>query len=390
MLLSNECLFTTNVKIGSNKQEFNLILDTGSYYTWVAKEGSKDVKTINHHFNPSSSNTCVKTPISTEIIYGTGSCSGDFYSDNFYYINDKEFKMIFLVASSTNFNSADGIIGLGRSSQFLGDSSFIDMLKLGGVTNSKLFSFKFSINESEIKGTLIIGKHDDFSKTDVGYCPLINLDKAEGFWECKISSFTMKNLGNEIKIQGNYDFIFDTGTNHIYLPFEYFSKIDSSLTKFNCHSITNEEQSIFNIICSDGNLLPDFIFEINGNMLTIPSYFSFIRYNNNEYMSLICFTKSDKYFIGFPFFVIFHTLFDKENGKLFFYPEQVPFLKLQSDINIDKLTNLGNRNLLSYTHIIIIISSILLCIGFIILIINSSLRKFKAKNIIEENLLSSN
>jgi len=280
VFISNEYLFIINVKIGSNKQEFNLLLDTGSFSTWVAEEGSKDAKTINHHFNPSSSNTCKKTQIHTEINYVTGSCSGYYYIDNFYYINDKELKMIFLVATSTDFNSADGIIGLGRSVEFFGNSTFIDLLNKGGVTNSRLFSLKFSINESEINGALIIGKHDDFSKTNVTYCPLI-LDKSKGFWECKISSFTMKNSGNEIKIQGNYDFIFDTGTNHIYLPFEYFSKIDSSLTKFNCHSITNEEQSIFSIICSDGNLLPDFIFEINGNMLTIPSYFSFSPYKNN-------------------------------------------------------------------------------------------------------------
>ena len=53
----------------------------------------------------------MKTIFSTEINYGTGSCNGDFYTDNLYYINDKEFKMTFLVASNTNFHSADGIIG---------------------------------------------------------------------------------------------------------------------------------------------------------------------------------------------------------------------------------------------------------------------------------------
>jgi len=246
--ISNEFLFIINVKIGSNKQEFNLILDTGSYYTWVAKEGSKDAQTISHHFNPSSSNTCVKTIFSTEINYGTGSCNGDFYTDNLYYINDKEFKMTFLVASNTNFHSADGIIGLGRKYPILDDFSFIDMLNKGGVTNSKLFSLKFSNNESGVNGTLLIGKHDDFSKTNVAYCPLINLDKNEGLWECQISSFAMKNLENEIKIKGNYDFIFDTGSNRFILPFEYFSNIDSSLTKFKCYSKTNEEQNTFFII----------------------------------------------------------------------------------------------------------------------------------------------
>lgn len=110
----------------------NLILDTGSYITWVAQEGSKDAQTISHHFNPSSSNTCVKTTYYTEIIYETGSCNGYFYTDNLYYINDKEFKMKFLVASNTNFHSADGIIGLGRKYPILDDFSFIDMLNKGG------------------------------------------------------------------------------------------------------------------------------------------------------------------------------------------------------------------------------------------------------------------
>ena len=112
----------------------------------------------------------------------------------------------------------------------------------------------------------------------------------------------MKNLENEIKIKGNYDFIFDTGSNRFILPFEYFSNIDSSLTKFNCYSKTNEEQNTFFIICTDILLLPDFIFEINGNMFTIPNYLSFGLVNNNEFMSYIIFSKSENYIIGFPFF----------------------------------------------------------------------------------------
>ena len=191
-VIASNYLFVAKVKIGSNKQEFNLILDTGSCVTWVAAQGSKDTMPIAHHFNPSASSTCSKTILSFHLKYGPGEIAGDFYSDNFYYINNREFKLVFGLATQTYFptNVADGTIGLGHS--YLNNNAmlFIHMINFAGISNSESFSLKFDNNIGPgTSGKLIIGKHNDFSKSNLPSCPV---KKGDEFWICQLNGFGLK------------------------------------------------------------------------------------------------------------------------------------------------------------------------------------------------------
>ena len=56
-ILHQRLLFTANIKIGSNNQKFNLVLDTGSDILWVPKLGSNDIYKLKNHYNPSGSKT---------------------------------------------------------------------------------------------------------------------------------------------------------------------------------------------------------------------------------------------------------------------------------------------------------------------------------------------
>ena len=84
-IINNELLFLANVKIGSNSQGFNLILDTGSYLLWVARYGCSGSHKISNFFNPSTSSTCKNTGQTFQMTYGTGSCTGYYYNDNIEY-----------------------------------------------------------------------------------------------------------------------------------------------------------------------------------------------------------------------------------------------------------------------------------------------------------------
>ena len=75
------------------------------------------------------------------------------------------------------------------------------------------------------------------------------------------------------------------------------------------------------------NSLPDFRFEINGNVLTVPHQYSFYDVGQYSY-SRIIFKKYDYYIIGSPFFFAFHTLFDEEEGNLYFHPENIKYLEI--------------------------------------------------------------
>ena len=386
--IANNLLFVGKVKIGSNRQEFNLVLDTGSYITWVAAQGSQDSVSIARHFNPSASNTCQKTKVAFQQAYGTGQVSGIYHYDNFYYINDREFKLGFGLATKTYFpiGVADGIIGLGHSYYNMNDISFIHMLQQAGITNSKSFSLKFGNNINPgASGKLILGKHDDFSNGNLPSCPLRNInDQNQIYWACQLNGVGLKTSQNEIRSQKTYYVIFDTGTNAITLPMDYFNELEGNLPKINCMSVTNEKQDSFYVVCPSGKELPNFIFEFNGNRLILPSYNIFYR-QGQFYYSRVIFTKSSQLFIiGSPFFFIYHTLFDKESERLVFYPEQNTNVQLISENYID------NNNSLSYTHIIIIISSVLLFIGLISIIYYSirKIRTIKRMESIESSLLS--
>ena len=142
--LNSNILFLANVKIGSNEQTFNLVLDTGSFLLWVPIINSDDKYSITHHYNPSTTNSESKTKETFKQQYGTGYFSGTLYYDNFKYINSKSFKVKFGAADVTDFEveGGDGIIGLAHDYDDE-ELSFIHMLKKSKVTDSIIFSFKF-------------------------------------------------------------------------------------------------------------------------------------------------------------------------------------------------------------------------------------------------------
>ena len=306
------------------------MLDTGSPYLWVAKQGSKnkaEKKTISNYFEPTSNSVNTNSPFKME--YGTGSCSGTYYKDTIKYINNKKFQFKFGVATETDFTveNADGIIGL---SHYYSDksTSFIHRLYEEGITNSKKFSFKFGDNISSGQmGKLFLGKHDDFSSSDTVKCPLINYKTSLNiFWSCNLSKFGLKNSKYEINSSQKFNVIFDTGTNVIILPLEYLKEIEGELKNFECEKYQDDKKN-YQLICKKSNSLPDFRFEINGNILTVPHQYSFYSVNQYSY-SRIIFKKYDYYIIGSPFFFAFHTLFDEEEGNLYFHPENIKYLEI--------------------------------------------------------------
>ena len=332
--ISPSRLYLATIKISSNEQPFNLVLDTGSPYLWVAKQGSKnkgEKKTISNYFEPTSNSVNTNTPFKME--YGTGSCSGTYYKDTIKYINNKNFQFQFGVATETDFTveNADGIIGL---SHYYSDksTSFIHRLYEEGITNSKKFSFKFGDNISTGQmGKLFLGRHDDFSSSDTVKCPLINAKTSLNiFWTCNLSKFGLKNSKYEKYSSQNFNVIFDTGTNVIILPLEYLREFEGELKNFECEHYQDDKKN-YQLKCKKNNL-PDFRFEINGNVLTVPHQYSFYDVGQYSY-SRIIFKKYDYYIIGSPFFFAFHTLFDEEEGNLYFHPENIKYLEIGNGNN---------------------------------------------------------
>ena len=329
-IVNTDELFIATVKIGSNQQAFNFLLDTGSLIAWVPKTGSADKYKKQNHYEPSSSTTSLKTNYQFSIQYGSGSCSGFYFYDNFNYINNRNFRFLFGVAFKTNFGvqGADGIIGLAH---FYPNEelSFIHMLNKGGVTQSKIFSLKFGNDIKAGKlGKLIIGKHSDFSQSTTVTSPLV---KATGnnqlFWICQINSLGIKNSYGLVTSSRTFNIIFDTGTNCILLPLQYYYDLSKNINKINCFFATNQDRNLYQLVCQNIKDLPDFRFEINGNILIVPKIYTFFKAKDGLFYSKVLFVENEVYIIGSPFFFAFHTLFDRDSEKLHFYPENAAYVE---------------------------------------------------------------
>ena len=328
--LNDNYLFLAKVKIGSNNQVFNLLLDTGSVIVWVPKKGSSDQYKLDHHFNPGSSSTSFNTGETFDQQYGTGSCSGYYYTDDFKYINDKKFNIKFGVADKTDLSvdGGDGIIGLAH---YYEDEamSFIHMLKKYEVIDSESFSFKFGEDlDTGVSGKLFIGKHEDFLSNETVTAPLVSTFSTIHYWNCKINGISFVNDDYKLETDGIFNMIFDTGTNIIILPLYYLRKMENSLPTIGCNRMKTD--NYYQIYCLTDYVV-DLKIKINNYLLTIPSEYIFYEVSSSYSYSRIVFG-SDYYIIGSPFFLAFHTLFDKENEKLHFYPEKREFVEKDSNV----------------------------------------------------------
>ena len=344
-------LFGIKILIGTFGQEFNLILDSGSLITWIPLKGSHDKYPIEHHYDPSQSLTSKSTLEPFEETYGSGYCKGYYYQDKVNFLKNKNFDFKFGVAIETNFNvrEVDGIIGLAR----LYDDyilSFSHMLCKNKITDSLLFSFKFEyLNDNSYSGTFFIGKHDDFYSDNIVVCKLGNDNYYEqNFWGCDMTSLIISDKKNNITITAKNKFsaIFDSGTNVLILPLDYFYQIKDDLIKINCVSNKingNGKEEIYQLICQKNNL-PELRLIIGGNTFILePKYYFY--FSKNLAFSRILFQNSydeedETYIIGNPFFMQFHILFDTFSKELYFYSNNSDYLIEGSWWNTSHIINI--------------------------------------------------
>ena len=309
-------------------QQFSVILDTGSVNLWVPKIGSKDKYNITNHYDPNKSG--LKTPTSDEfeILYGTGSTKGVFYKDKVKFF-DYIFYVKFGVATQTNFNveGADGIMGLAKKYEATEYSPIWTMYANEDIS-SKSFSIKYFSDDNV---QMYLGdEHEDFKdEINTSTCQLLHHTTYDNLvWTCKLYSFGLINNDRNLTSNAScgYNFLFDTGSNTMMLPFETLEKLKNDLPKYNCYY--GESQNGYQILCEDENNLPDVFIEVGNYALFL---------NNKEMYGLFTDEKKDKEvfalnvifmeeitisLIGQPFFKLFHTKFDYENKVLKFYSDQ--------------------------------------------------------------------
>ena len=321
-----DSLFVAPIKIGG--QDFDVVLDTGSINLWVPKIGSKDKANLTHHYDPKKSSASSSTSETFEITYGTGSTKGNYYSDYCTFISNAAYNLLFGAASETNFDvdGADGIMGLAKDySRYM--YSAIWTLKAKGYIDNKSFSFKY-LGDNKVE-MYIGGEHEDFKDIDnTGTCQLLHKSVYDNLlWTCKLYNFGLinDNFTLNATVFCGYNFLFDTGSNIMRLPFSTFDLLMKQVSIFSCEGMTDGDVKYIKCPKDELNKLPNMYIEVGDHFFILNST------ENNLYEDI---SGEDRYkrlriqfmdvqisLIGQPFFQIFHTKFDYENNILKFHTD---------------------------------------------------------------------
>lgn len=110
-------LYLININLGETKQEFSLILDSGSSYIWVYDNKCVSCKSKNKYI-PEKSKTFLRSQENIKINYISGKIEGNLCRDDLYFnqnITISSFYFLLIYESNLEFE-IDGIIGLSKGS----------------------------------------------------------------------------------------------------------------------------------------------------------------------------------------------------------------------------------------------------------------------------------
>ena len=254
------------IMIGTPKQPFNVIFDTGSSNLWIP---SSECKTKHSKYDHTKSNTYHANGEKFNIHYGSGSVNGYLSEDTITLGNLSIPNITFAEVTnepglSFKIGKFDGILGLAWKSISVDNINpvFNQMID-SGIIKSKVFSFYLS-SSSNKEGELTLGGYDNNRvKGNIFYMPLTS----ESYWEINMDSLTIKN---ESLISTNRAIV-DTGTSLLVGPISDVTKIAKKIGAKHillnkneysvpCNKISTLDSIIIQLCnkkCKDFELLPE-------------------------------------------------------------------------------------------------------------------------------------
>ncbi|PYH47488.1 pepsin-like aspartic protease [Aspergillus saccharolyticus JOP 1030-1] len=216
----NDLTYFAVVKIGSEQQEFYLMLDTGGTNSWVFSSNCTTKACSMHDtFDATTSSSINVTTTGWSVGYGSGSASGVLATDNVT-IAGVEVQFTFGLATnaSTNFESyaMDGILGFGRSNDTSYNTpTFMDAVAEQKNFDSNVVGFALSRAKSgEKDGTVTIGGIDsDKFNGDISYTNTVT--GSGNYWRIPVDDVYVNGDACDFT---NKSAIIDTGTSYAMLP----------------------------------------------------------------------------------------------------------------------------------------------------------------------------
>ncbi|EIW80819.1 acid protease [Coniophora puteana RWD-64-598 SS2] len=174
--------YTASVGVGSPATQYTLLIDTGSSNTWVGAD---------KEYTPSSS--AKDTGNTVEVSYGSGSFSGEEYTDTVTLGDGLVIKnqSIGVASFAQGFQGVDGILGVGPTDLTSGTVSsedtvptVTDNLYSAGTINTEVLGIYYApAAGSDSTGELSFGRVDTSKTTgDVAYVPITSMAPASQYW----------------------------------------------------------------------------------------------------------------------------------------------------------------------------------------------------------------
>jgi len=295
------------VKLGTPQQEFKVIFDTGSGNLILpAKTCSMPGCDPHKKYSPDESSTSAavvneKGEGSTDISFGTGDISGDYYKDQFCIADNICSEIRFVAATQQSpepFSQTpfDGILGLGFKDLSMGKQfNIVDDLNDGGQMPQGTFSvFLTDDGNSEIT---FGGFRPESVASDVVWS---KVDR-ESYWQVGIDDITFDNVETNLCGDSGCQVAVDTGTSMLAGPSDLVDKLSEKLA-------AKDD-------CSNFNSLPNLGFKIGDKVLNLSPDDYMDKSSGDCSFSIMSLDvpppKGPLFIFGDPFLRRFVTIYDR-------------------------------------------------------------------------------
>ncbi|XP_030632480.1 pepsin A-like [Chanos chanos] len=297
------------VSIGNPPQSFKVVFDTGSADFWVPSVYCDSAACNNHaKFNPNMSSTFRSSSIPLYIAYGTGSMTGvlgyDMLMIGDVYVQNQVFGLSETESEYLVYMPYDGILGLAFISDATEDfTPVFNNLVAQGRVSQNLFSFY--LTSSEEGSVVILGGTDPaYHSGSIQWIPLSQQQK----WQIEMQSIVISE--NTVACIGSCSAIVDTGTALIVGPTTDINNIYGWVGAY----VDQSGDAI--VSCSNIDLMPDVIFQINGYTFSLPASAYVYQFGSTCRVGFE--TGGDFWILGDVFLREYYSVFDRENNMVGF------------------------------------------------------------------------
>ncbi|KAH8383399.1 hypothetical protein KR009_008444 [Drosophila setifemur] len=302
------------VAVGTPKQNFSVIFDTGSSNTWFPSSNCPKRNLVcqrHKRYNSARSRTYIPDGRNFTLWYGTGNVIGYLSQDTVHFAGATIPGLIFgetLFQNQNAFDSVafDGLVGLGMEVlAWKNTTTFLGHLCSEHLIEKCVFSVHLRNSEDKSAGGEILfgGFDESLFEGQLHFVPITRLN----YWAIEMSYVS---VGHKL-IGGKMNAILDTGTSLILMP----QKIYNIILKI----IPSKTEGGFFILSCEPETLPDVELFIGGKpfLITPDDYLVEVDFRNRKVCTpAFAPIKLDFWVLGDIFLERYYTVYDVTERKI--------------------------------------------------------------------------